>query len=183
MHRLFTLSMIGVLAAASAISACADSSKPPETPEVATAEAETPPPTSDATPAPEQTAAPMGTVVNAPKIDKSMMLDNYEMTPSDCDALGRKYGELARAEMTATLSPKLSEKQRAATLASIEKAVAPREEGWTKGCMTSLVNKAADHEAIKCALASKSVKDFDVCINGQGGTPQPQTPAGKPKKK
>jgi hypothetical protein len=125
----------------------------------------------------------MGTIVNAPKVDKSMMLDNYEMTPSDCDALGRKYGELARGDMTATLSPKLSEKQRTATLAQIEKAVAPKEQAWTQGCMTSLVNKAADHDAIKCALDAKSVKDFDTCINGQGGTPQAQTPAGKPKKK
>src|SRR5262249_49949266 len=143
-------------------------------------EPETPPPTSAPEPEPSTTAM-SGKVVNAPQVDKSMMLDNYEMTPSDCDALGRKYGELARGDMTATLSPKLSEKQRTATLAQIEKAVAPREEAWTKGCMPSLVNKAADHDAIKCALNAKSVKDFDVCLNGQGGTPQPAS--GKPKKK
>jgi hypothetical protein len=108
------------------------------------------------------------------------MLDTYEVTPSDCNALGKQYGAVQRSDQVATLSPKLSEKQRAATMAQIEKVVGGLEEKWTAGCHASLVDKAVDHGAIKCALAAKTVKEFDVCINGATGTPQP---AGKPKKK
>jgi hypothetical protein len=79
------------------------------------------------------------------------------------------------------LSPKLSEKQRSATAAQVDKVVSKLEESWTSGCATSLVNKAVDHDAIKCALAAKTVKAFDTCINGAAGTPQP-TGGGKKKK-
>jgi hypothetical protein len=184
MHRLSPLSVLGALTVAAAIAACASDNKPANSPEVPTvaAEADPPPDKPESTAEPTTTAMP-GSVVKVEGADKNQMLDTYEMTPSDCDALGKKYGELARAEMMATLSPKLSEKQKAATAASVEKAVAPREEGWIKGCMSSLVNKAVDHGSIKCALAAKSVKDFDTCINGDNkGTPQP-APATKPKKK
>jgi hypothetical protein len=115
------------------------------------------------------------------EIDKGISLDTYEMTPSDCNALGRHYGEVARNDQLAGLSPKLSEKQRSSTVAQIDKVVGKLEESWTNGCHTSLVNKAVDHAAIKCALAAKSVKEFDICINGREGTTAP--PGGKGKKK
>ncbi len=182
MDRLSSLSVLGALAAAAVVAACASDAKPPGSPEAPTATAEADPPASPEPAAAPATTAMPGSVVKVEGADKNQMLDTYEMTPSDCDALGKKYGELARSDMLATLSPKLSEKQKAATAASIEKSVAPREEGWIKGCMTSLVNKAVDHGSIKCALAAKTVKDFDVCINGDKGTPQ-AAPAGKPKKK
>lgn len=116
-------------------------------------------------------------------VDKSMSLDTYEMTPSDCNALGRHYGEVARSDQMAGLSPKLNEKQRSSTMAQIDKVVGKLEESWTDGCHSSLENKAVDHDAIKCALGAKTVKAFDVCINGAAGTPQPAgKPSGKKKK-
>jgi hypothetical protein len=54
------------------------------------------------------------------------------------------------------------------------------EDNWTSGCRNALVDKAVDHDAIKCALVAKTVHDFDVCLNGEKGTPQS---TGKPKKK
>ena len=109
-------------------------------------------------------------------VDKSMSMDTYEMTPSDCDALGRQYGEVSRADLMSALSPKLSEKQRAATAAQVEKVVSERQETWISTCQRALVNKAVDHDGIKCALSAKTVKAFDVCINGTS------EPVEKPKK-
>jgi hypothetical protein len=117
------------------------------------------------------------------EIDKGLSLDTYEMTPSDCNALGRHYGEVARNDQVAGLSPKLTEKQRSSTVAQIDKVVGKLEESWTNGCHTSLVNKAVDQGAIKCALAAKTVKDFDVCINGREGTSVPSGGRGPGKKK
>jgi hypothetical protein len=77
------------------------------------------------------------------------------------------------------LSPKLSEKQRASVAAQVDKVVGKLQQSWTDGCHSSLENKAVDHAGIKCALAAKTVKDFDVCLNGPGGT-QP-APSGKKK--
>jgi hypothetical protein len=169
------LGLLGVCA----LLGCSEA-KPPETPETPAASSE---PAASAEPsaeaAPADTAMP-GKVVNDAKVDKSMSLDTYELTPSDCEALGRQYGVAARADQMGALSPKISEKQRAATAAQVDKVVSKLEDSWIGGCQSSLVNKAVDRAAIKCAMAAKTVKAFDVCLNGEGGTPQP---AGKPKKK
>jgi hypothetical protein len=164
------LSTSATLFLAALLSACSPD-KPPETPESpgSTAEGESKPKAdkSEASSEGEGTPPP-------PKaeIDKGMSLDTYEMTPSDCNALGRHYGEVARNDQMAGLSPKLTEKQRSSTAAQIDKVVGKLEENWTNSCHASLVNKAVEHEVIKCALAAKTVKDFDVCINGASGTPQ-----------
>ena len=161
--------------------ACSEA-KPPETPETPAASADpagSAAPGATSEPAPADTAMP-GKVVNDAKVDKSMSLDTYELTPSDCEALGKQYGVAARADQMGALSPKISEKQRAATAAQVDKVVTKLEDGWIAGCQSSLVNKAVDRDSIKCAMAAKTVKAFDVCLNGEGGTPQP---VGKPKKK
>ena len=171
-----------------ALSACASSSKPPETPDTptSTAEADSPPaPSSEpvekgGAPADKGEDAPAQPAAKRSEVDSSMSLDTYEMTPSDCDALGRQYGEVARKDQMAALNPKLSEKQRSATAAQVETVVGKIEEAWIGRCQTALVNKAVDHDAIKCALNAKTVKEFDVCLNGASGTPQP---TGKKKKK
>ncbi|APR74945.1 Hypothetical protein A7982_00291 [Minicystis rosea] len=150
-------------------------SQPPETPESLAGSA-----APSAEPAPSATAAPGALVKGSEAEQKGQSLESYELTPSDCDALGRQYGAVARADQMAALSPKLSEKQRTATAAQIDKVVGKLEESWIAGCHANLVNKAVDHGVIKCALASKTVKQFDICLNGEGGTPQP---AGKPDKK
>jgi len=162
--------------------ACSEAAKPPETPETPAASAG-PSASSESSASPEPGAADPampGKVVNDAKVDKSMSLDTYELTPSDCEALGKQYGVAARADQMSALSPKISEKQRSATAAQVDKVVSKLEDSWIAGCQTSLVNKAVDRGAIKCAMAAKTVKAFDVCLNGESGTPQP---AGKPKKK
>jgi hypothetical protein len=175
-------------ALAFAISACSPAPKPAESPEGAASkeESDTPPspaPKAEATAADTDAPPPrQGLAEKAPDVDKSMSMDTYEMTPADCDALGRQYGALARADQMGALSPKLSEKQRAATSAQVDKVVSRLEETWINGCQSNLVNKAVDHDAIKCALAAKTVKAFDVCINGAAGAGQGTTP-GKGKKK
>ena len=191
MPRPSPLSASAVLLLAAALSAC-DPAKPPDTPEGAgqapskeKAEDGDSPKDKDTPAAPAGGEEPSGGEVGgqagaaAPKVDKSLSLDTYEMMPSDCNALGAQYGQVARSDQMSALSPKLTEKQRAGTVAQIDKVVGKNEETWTNGCHTSLVNKAVDHDAIKCALAAKSVKDFDTCINGVAGTPQP---SGKKKK-
>jgi hypothetical protein len=167
---------------AAAISACSPSPKPAESPEGPASKEESSPPSSSP---PAETAADtgaspaerQGAVEKAPDVDRSMSIDTYEMTPSDCDALGRQYGEVSRADQMSALSPKLSEKQRSATGAQVDRVVSKLQETWINGCQTNLVNKAVDHDAIKCALAAKTVKAFDVCLNGTAG------PVGKKTKK
>jgi hypothetical protein len=132
-------------------------------------------------PVSEAATADKGEAPPKAEIDKGLSLDTYEMTPSDCNALGRHYGEVARNDQIAGLSPKLTEKQRSSTVAQIDKVVGKLEESWTNGCHTSLVNKAVDNASIKCALAAKTVKEFDICINGREGTTV--EPRGKGKKK
>lgn len=157
-----------------ALSACSPPS-PPETPETPAPSADPAPPADPAqTAAPVTTAMP-GQVVKGGDADKG---PDYELTPADCDALGRQYGAVARADQLAALSPKLSTKQRDATSAQIDRVVGKLEESWIGTCQSTLVNKSVDHAAVKCAMASKTVKQFDVCLNGEAGTPQ-----GKPSKK
>jgi hypothetical protein len=171
--------LLSAILAASVLLACSPSEpKPPETPEAPVASAE---------PAPEPTAepkndgpAPMpGQVVR--NTDANSIPDDYSITAGDCDALGKQYGAVARSDQMSALSPKLGEKQRAATAASVDKVVSKLEESWIKGCQTSLVGKVADPKSLKCALSAGTVKAFDVCLNGEGGTPQDRGKA--PKKK
>lgn len=171
------LSALAALAGAAALSACSPS-QPPETPATPSGTAEpaaSAAPAATAEPPPTTTAMP-GSVVKS----DAPSTDAYELTPSDCDALGKQYGIVQRADQMAALSPKLSEKQRAATAEQVDRVVSKLEESWTQSCHATLVNKAVEHKNIKCALAAKTVKQFDVCLNGEGGTPQ--TPA-KPSKK
>jgi len=194
MRRLSPASRLAaVLLLAAASTACGASTPPPDTQEKAEkqegAEKVDKPATAD-TDAPKDTAAPEevptaapSVVPEGPKVDKSMSLDTYEMTPSDCEALGQHYGEVQRSDQMTQLSPKLSEKQKASVQAQIDKVVGKLQQTWTDGCHASLENKAVDHNAIKCGLNAKTVKDFDVCFNGPGGTPQPAAPSGKKKKK
>lgn len=167
------------LAVLALIAGCSPA-QPPEIPETPAAASEPATP-SDPTPPPPPTATAMpGSVVKGGDVDKSSILESYELTPSDCDALGRQYGAVARSDQMAALSPKLSEKQRSATAAQVDRVVSKLEESWIQSCHTTLVNKSVEHARVKCALGSKTVKQFDVCLNGEGGTPQS---VGKPGRK
>jgi hypothetical protein len=174
------MSRLAVAVVLASLAACSPS-QPAETPETPPAPTNEPAPTAEpAPPAPPAVTAMPGSVVKGGDADKSAMLANYELTPSDCDALGRQYGAVARADQLATLSPRLSAKQREATAAQIDKVVGKLEESWIASCQQNLVNKSVDHKAIDCALATKTVKQFDVCLNGEQGTPQ--APPSKKKK-
>jgi hypothetical protein len=95
--------------------------------------------------------------------------DDYSLTENDCQALGRQYGDAARADQRVGLNPKLTAKQREQAEASIDGVVSKLESGWTDTCMKNLAGKNVEHEKIKCALGAKTVKSFDVCLNGQKG--------------
>ncbi len=105
---------------------------------------------------------------------------DYAITAVDCDALGKQYGEVARADQMLGVSPKLNEKQRAAAAASVDKVVSKLEDAWIESCRNNLVGKMGDRKSFQCAMATKTVKAFDVCLNGEQGTPQNKD-AGKPK--
>lgn len=93
--------------------------------------------------------------------------DDYSLTENDCQALGRGYGDAARYDQRAVLNPKLTDKQREQANASIDAVVSKLETTWTDTCAKSLVGKNVDHKNIKCALGAKTVKAFDVCLNGE----------------
>ncbi len=91
------------------------------------------------------------------------------LTENDCQALGRQYGDAARADQRVGLNPKLTAKQREQADASIDSVVSKLEAGWTDTCLKNLAGKNVEHEKIECALAAKTVKSFDVCLNGHKG--------------
>jgi hypothetical protein len=183
-------SPLSTLALCAALAGCSPETKPPETPESPASTAEADAPKGHAAPSSDD-GSDKGKSEGEPtrpapgtKVDKSMSIDTYEMTPSDCNALGRHYGEVGRSDQMAALSPKLTQQQRDATAAQIDKVVGKLEETWTNVCHTTLVDKAVDHDAINCALAAKTVKAFDVCFNGTSTTTDAPSgpPPGKRKK-
>jgi hypothetical protein len=93
--------------------------------------------------------------------------DDYSLTENDCQALGRQYGDATRGDQRAALNPKLTAKQREQADASIDGVVAKLETTWADTCMKSLAGKNVEHKTIKCALAAKTVKSFDICLNGE----------------
>ena len=93
--------------------------------------------------------------------------DDYSLTENDCQALGRGYGDAARGDQRAALNPKLTARQREQADASINGVVTKLEAAWEDTCRKSLAGKIVDHKNIKCALAAKTVKTFDTCLNGE----------------
>ncbi len=95
------------------------------------------------------------------------VLDDYLLTANDCQALGRRYADAAGSDQRIGLSPKLTEKQRAQADANIDNVVIKLGTQWGDDCMTQLVGQHVEHKKIRCALAAKTVKTFDVCLNGK----------------
>jgi hypothetical protein len=135
--------------------------EPSPTPEVAHAEAE--PPASPVAEAPPPIAEPARA---EPAAKDDSVPDVYELTNGDCATLSRQLGDLTRSDERAKLSPKLTEKQRAAVDKSIDDAAAKIADGWVSMCQSTLVGKVVDPKALACALDAKSVHAFDVCLNG-----------------
>ncbi|MFO0756905.1 MAG: hypothetical protein U0359_10455 [Byssovorax sp.] len=141
------------------------------------------PPASTGEKADEAKDAPPPMLKNGPAKDESVP-DDYELTPGDCDALGKQYGRLARGDQLAALNPKLTQAQRETAESNIDRAIAPLEGRWIDGCVASLAGKVSNRASLKCAMDAKTVKAFDVCLNGEGGTaPADPKPGAAPKKK
>jgi hypothetical protein len=155
------------LASLASLAACSGSSKPPESPDAPAASAE-------ASATPDAPAGAKGDDTAPPpskaQQDDNSVPDDYSITAGDCDALGQQYGTAARSDQMATVSPKVSEKQRAAAEAAVDKVVSKLEQTWIDHCRSALVGKVADPRALKCAIAAPTVKAFDVCLNGDNAT-------------
>ncbi|MBL8739779.1 MAG: hypothetical protein JNK04_01760, partial [Myxococcales bacterium] len=96
-----------------------------------------------------------------------------ELTQNDCHTLAQKYGSLTRSDEEAKLSPKLTPIQRNTATGAIEKAAQTLADRWEGGCSRDLAGKFASEEALKCAMAAKTVSGFDVCLNGPAAPPPP----------
>ncbi|NUP12546.1 MAG: hypothetical protein HOW73_41410 [Polyangiaceae bacterium] len=92
--------------------------------------------------------------------------DAREMTATECKVLGQKQGDLTRSDQTATLSEKLTPAQRKSALESIDKFATQQATKWEEGCLETLVGKMASEQALKCAMAAKTVAAFATCIEG-----------------
>ncbi|MFO0586691.1 MAG: hypothetical protein U0441_04100 [Polyangiaceae bacterium] len=112
-----------------------------------------------------QTSTPvaMGTVKRTD--DENSVPDDYSLVERDCVDLGKKLGDLWRADLRASLSPKLNDKQREKAEQSIQEGASKKEEDWANGCIKSLVGKNVDPKVLKCAFDSKDLKTFEKCLN------------------
>jgi len=149
---------------------CASSSKPPDDPL-----GNTEPGPSDTSP--EQGDPPNDgpsvsdppTSKGAPKKgsgDNDSIPDDYVITHGDCVLLGKQFAVVNRNDQLATLSPKLSEKQRSAAEKSIDEGANKTGEKFAESCQKSSAGQHGDPKALKCALNSSTAKEFDACLNG-----------------
>ncbi|MEZ4296502.1 MAG: hypothetical protein R3B70_16135 [Polyangiaceae bacterium] len=91
--------------------------------------------------------------------------DDYQLMQGDCIQLGKQLGNLWRKELRASLSPKLSAKQREVAEQNIEEGASKKESDWADGCIKSLVGKSVDPKSLKCAFDAKDLKAFEACLN------------------
>ncbi|MBK8252978.1 MAG: hypothetical protein IPK82_09945 [Polyangiaceae bacterium] len=155
--------LAGVLFAA----ACSSNPKPEEPQSGATTtETSEPEPSPTSDPGPETSTLAPGGVVKTTGMDGDQGIpDDYQLVTNDCVQLGKKLGELWRVELRASLSPKLTEKQREKAEENIQDGASKKEESWADGCIKSLVGKSVDPKALKCAFNSKDLKAFEACLN------------------
>jgi hypothetical protein len=88
-----------------------------------------------------------------------------------------KFAALTRSDEEAKLNPKLSEAQRESARRAFAEAAQILAERWSTSCESNLVGKMASEESLRCAMASKTVAAFDVCLNGP---PSSAPPGAKP---
>ena len=107
--------------------------------------------------------------------------DDYSLTPSDCDALGKHFADVVKSDLMAEIGPKVSEKQRAQTEEAINKNVAKQADAWIDACQKTLAGNIVDRRTLKCAMEARTAVAFKTCLGDDS-----KTPAGggtKPKKK
>lgn len=100
--------------------------------------------------------------------------NEHEITLNDCKALGEKYRDNTIADEVKKLDPKLSDAQREKGREAISNGAAKLGSKWIVSCESGLVGKYTQEDSLKCAMSSKTVADFDACLNGP--------PAGAPAK-
>lgn len=125
-------------------------------------------PASDAPPSAEPSGEP-GAAGSKPAKDDSIP-DDYQIVAGDCVQLGRQFAAVTRMDQAAKLSPKLKPEQRSQAEKNIDEVATKLGDKWAESCEKSLVGQTTDPRSLKCALESKSVKDFDVCLNGPEGS-------------
>ena len=105
-------------------------------------------------------------VVATPESSPPSAPADRELTHRDCRAMADKFAALTRSDEEAKLNPKLSEAQRESARKAFAEAAQILAERWSTSCEANLVGKIASEESLRCAMASKSVAAFDVCLNG-----------------
>ncbi|MDI3287891.1 hypothetical protein [Polyangium sp. 15x6] len=103
----------------------------------------------------------------AKKITDEGAAADYTLTEKDCIELGKQYVAVQRADQIAGLDKRLTDKQREQAVKNIDAVVGKMGEPWANGCIESLVGKVAERKRLECAMAAKSVKAFDECLNGE----------------
>ena len=147
--------------------ACGSAQTPPEEPTASPADEPMGLEPSAPSDAPAESAPPEPAPAPTGSADEPDSRGKFrEITPRECQALGGKYGELTRADETAKLNPKLTDKQRAQAAESIDAAARTLESRWVESCTASLLGKEAEEQAITCAMSAKNVAAFDTCLNG-----------------
>ncbi|NUO53000.1 MAG: hypothetical protein HOV80_29490 [Polyangiaceae bacterium] len=139
------------------------------TPEPAQTSGGDPQPTSEPPPADTADPEPASTGNAAPQA--SGAAQPREILRKDCLSLADKYAELVRIDEAAKLNPKLNDAQRETAKQNIDKAAKTLADRFAEGCEKSLVGKFADEASLQCAMNSKRLADFDVCMNGPAPGP------------
>lgn len=151
--------------AASLVGCSASTTPPAESPETSAPElAGGSEPAPDSPPADEPPPPKPGEVVGR-EGPADLIPDDYSMLNGDCVELGKRLAELTRSDQATLLSPKLTAAQRAQAEKSIDDVATKIGSKWTEGCQKDLVGKTVDRKALKCASDSKTVKEFDACLN------------------
>ncbi|MRG95957.1 hypothetical protein [Polyangium spumosum] len=103
----------------------------------------------------------------AKKVTGDGAADDYTLTERDCIELGKQYVVVQRADQIVALDKRLTAKQREQAITNIDAVVGKMGEPWANGCIESLVGKVAERKRLECAMAAKTVKGFDECLNGE----------------
>jgi hypothetical protein len=170
MHR-HLLALSSALGLATLVG-CASSSKPPDDPVTDPG----PGPSDDSPPQGDQPADPPSGSVSDPEPpkgaepkkgsgDSGSIPDDYVITHGDCVLLGKQFAVVNRNDQLATLSPKLTDKQRSQAEGSINEGANKIGEKFAESCQKSSAGSHGDPKALKCALNSKTAKEFDACLN------------------
>ena len=142
--------MVRLLVVSSALLGCSSTPDPVEVPSANSSEAVSAQPT-----------APPRSTSTAPSENLTR-----ELSVTDCIALAQKYESLTRSEEMAKLPVGLTAEQIAVSESQLARGAKLLAERWEEGCVKSLVGKEHPESNLRCAMASKTVSAFDVCLNG-----------------